>query len=218
MPKKIWFRLSQDRRDRVTDALLREFADKGYQRGSLDEVAKKADVAKGSLFQYFENKLEMFTYACFTTGERVAGALTPGLLALPATTRLFDKLEYLLRSWVRYFRDNPVDRGMLFANLFVADPTIRQDVRLPMYERYWDTAAPLLAQARENRELSQDADVQMLVTYLNMIVNTLALAPSEAGLDPAMGMYGASDEKLDDVVRRLLNPLRTQFEGGKSSL
>lgn len=45
---------------RILDAAARVFAQKGYHKASMEEIAGEADVAKGSLYYHFRNKSELF--------------------------------------------------------------------------------------------------------------------------------------------------------------
>jgi TetR/AcrR family transcriptional regulator len=62
MPHATFLNLPEEKRKRIIDAALREFAEKGYQQGSIHAITLRAGVAKGSMYQYFENKKELFFY------------------------------------------------------------------------------------------------------------------------------------------------------------
>jgi AcrR family transcriptional regulator len=48
--------LAQLRREHLLDAATRVFAEKGYHRATIRDVAKAAGVADGTIYNYFENK------------------------------------------------------------------------------------------------------------------------------------------------------------------
>ena len=47
------------KRLQIMDAAAPLFAEVGYRRASMDEVAKRANVAKGTLYLYFERKIDL---------------------------------------------------------------------------------------------------------------------------------------------------------------
>lgn len=49
-----------DRKQAILDAALEEFAARGYAATRLDDVAKRADVAKGTIYLYFADKETLF--------------------------------------------------------------------------------------------------------------------------------------------------------------
>ena len=52
--------LEQEKQDRVINAAIKEFAEKGYDKASTNEMVKEAGISKGLLFHYFQNKKQLF--------------------------------------------------------------------------------------------------------------------------------------------------------------
>ncbi|WP_223067308.1 TetR/AcrR family transcriptional regulator [Paenibacillus caui] len=63
MPKDTFFNLSEEKQDKVMRSAISEFLNQGFEKGNIGEIAKQAGVAKGSMYQYFENKKELFLYS-----------------------------------------------------------------------------------------------------------------------------------------------------------
>ncbi len=54
--------LDYEKRKRILNAALKEFADNGYDRASTNQIVKNAGIGKGMLFYYFKNKRELYYY------------------------------------------------------------------------------------------------------------------------------------------------------------
>lgn len=54
--------LASEKQDRILNAALKEFAQKGYQKASTNEIVKEAGISKGLLFHYFSNKKDMYLF------------------------------------------------------------------------------------------------------------------------------------------------------------
>jgi TetR/AcrR family transcriptional regulator len=54
--------LSQEKQERILNAALKEFAQKGYENASTNEIVKSAGISKGLLFHYFNNKKELYLF------------------------------------------------------------------------------------------------------------------------------------------------------------
>ncbi|NLY11118.1 MAG: TetR/AcrR family transcriptional regulator [Firmicutes bacterium] len=54
--------MEDDKRTKIINAALEEFAENGFQRGSTNQIAKKAGIAKGMLFYYFNTKQELYNF------------------------------------------------------------------------------------------------------------------------------------------------------------
>ena len=62
MPKATFNKLKAEKKALITKAFLREFAVKPYDEASISEVVKQLGIAKGSIYQYFEDKMDLFLY------------------------------------------------------------------------------------------------------------------------------------------------------------
>ena len=56
--------LNQDKekQDRIINAAIKEFAHKGYDLASTNEIVKEAGISKGLLFHYFGNKKQLYLF------------------------------------------------------------------------------------------------------------------------------------------------------------
>jgi AcrR family transcriptional regulator len=62
MPKQTFFNLSEDKKQVIIDTSIQEFALFDYSRASISRIVKTAGIAKGSIYQYFDNKAELYFY------------------------------------------------------------------------------------------------------------------------------------------------------------
>ncbi|WP_217586134.1 TetR/AcrR family transcriptional regulator [Lentibacillus saliphilus] len=54
--------IEPDKQQRILNAALNEFAAKGFDQASTNEIVKAAGIGKGMLFYYFKSKKELFHY------------------------------------------------------------------------------------------------------------------------------------------------------------
>ncbi|GHU80252.1 TetR family transcriptional regulator [Clostridia bacterium] len=66
MPKQTFFNLAEDKRARILEIAIEEFADKGYKMASISNIVARAGIAKGSFYQYFENKDDLYCHIIST--------------------------------------------------------------------------------------------------------------------------------------------------------
>ncbi len=57
-----FFSIALEKQERIINAALKEFARNGYDRASTNEIVKEAKISKGSLFNYFINKKELYLF------------------------------------------------------------------------------------------------------------------------------------------------------------
>ncbi|MFZ5353802.1 MAG: TetR/AcrR family transcriptional regulator [Bacillota bacterium] len=61
----IFENLSEEKRSKIIDCALAEFAEKGYEQASTNNIVKEAGISKGILFHYFKTKKDLYKYLLF---------------------------------------------------------------------------------------------------------------------------------------------------------
>jgi len=62
MPKDTFFNLPEEKRQMLVQLSMQEFAAKPYEQASVTSIVHRAGIAKGSIYQYFENKRDLYFY------------------------------------------------------------------------------------------------------------------------------------------------------------
>jgi AcrR family transcriptional regulator len=204
MPRPTWANLDAQRRERVLQAAMAEFGRNGYSGGSLNVIAREAGVAKGSLFQYFDDKFDFFAHVAEYTSLRVYAAMEP-TLTLPAPgTSFVEHFGGLVDLWIGYMAEHPLERAITAATTMELDPAVRRAVREPTLRLYAMGLRPLLEAAVASGEFRADADLDAFLSLLVLVLPHLALAPFEAGLDAALELYGTDGGLRSERARRLV--------------
>ncbi|MDT4917647.1 MAG: hypothetical protein QOH89_2347 [Pseudonocardiales bacterium] len=206
MPRPTWANLDADRRERVLHAAMAEFGRHGYSGGSLNVIARDAGVAKGSLFQYFDDKFDFFAHVAEFTSLRVYAAMEASLEP-PEHGSVVDHFGKLVELWIDYMAGHPLERAVTAATTMELDPEVRQAVREPVHRLYAKGVRPLLDAAVARGEFRADADFDALLSLLVLVLPHLALAPFEPGLDAALELYGTEGATRAARGRRLVEML-----------
>ena len=72
MPKTTFVNLDPSKRERFLDEALDEFAGHPYDQASITAIVKRLGIAKGSVYQYFDGKLDLFGHLLELARERKA--------------------------------------------------------------------------------------------------------------------------------------------------
>lgn len=91
-----WERLPEQRPGQLIEAALREFGDRGYDDTRLEDVADRAGVSKGTVYQYFQSKQALFDEVIRHTLDTALGSLTLPPSGESAANNLF---EFMERAW-----------------------------------------------------------------------------------------------------------------------
>lgn len=211
MPTVTWARVDPARRAAVVDAAEAEFGAHGFSGGSLNVIARRAGVAKGSLFQYFADKRDLYGFIADVASQRVRSYLEVRIRELDPSRPFFDFLTDLLDDWIVYFAEHPRERALHAAVSLEVDTDARVSVRTVVHRHYLEVLRPLVRDAHVRGDLRADADTDALLSLLLLIFPHLALAPYVRGMDPILGLDEPTPEQPQLAVRRLVAVLAAAF-------
>ena len=211
MPTATWERLPEARRRAVLDAAEAEFAERGFSGGSLNTIVREAGIAKGSLFQYFEDKADLYAHLAELASVRIRARMEEHIAELDWSGDFFGALGSTMLFWTGYFGEHPVDRAMTAAVNLEPEESTRTAVRVAVNRHYVEALGPLIATAKADGSLRPDADAEAFLALLMLILPHLAIAPHHAGLDPVLGLFEAGPEDVRATVARINGVFRAAF-------
>ena len=62
MPTGTFFRLPEEKRSRLMEVAWEEFSNTPYAKVSINRIIQAAQIPRGSFYQYFADKEELFLY------------------------------------------------------------------------------------------------------------------------------------------------------------
>lgn len=98
-------REQQKERTRVAifEAAKTLFATRGYEGTSMRAVAEEANVAVGTIFVHFSDKLDLLTHVLY---QDIEATLTEAFATLPSGVPALDRLHHLVLSLYGYYAGN----------------------------------------------------------------------------------------------------------------
>jgi AcrR family transcriptional regulator len=143
------------RRDAILDAALDEFSAGGFEAARLDDVAKRAGVAKGTIYLHFKDKETLFQ-------ELIRSKMTPvvGTLETAFATEL--PLRIIVDQAIEIFvREIYGTRRQQLVRLIISEgprfPALAEFYYREVLARVLAAVRQLLRRARERGELADDA-------------------------------------------------------------
>ncbi|HLQ75105.1 MAG TPA: TetR/AcrR family transcriptional regulator [Alloiococcus sp.] len=62
MPKDTFYNLSKEKRDHIIQAAMKVFSIQSFNEAAISEIIRHADISRGSFYQYFDDKLDLYKY------------------------------------------------------------------------------------------------------------------------------------------------------------
>jgi TetR/AcrR family fatty acid metabolism transcriptional regulator len=95
---------AKTRKDRIMDAALRIFAEKGFQNATITEISKDAGVSEATIYEYFGTKEDLL----FAIPEKISNAGFAEMeKILPFIKGVEGKMRAILHGYVHLYETNP---------------------------------------------------------------------------------------------------------------
>lgn len=75
MPKDTFFNLPEEKRMKIIDAAVGEFSKVHYKKVTIDNIVQRAEISKGSFYQYFSDKDDLYKHVFDQIGNQKKQAL-----------------------------------------------------------------------------------------------------------------------------------------------
>lgn len=112
------------RKNRILEAALAEFSEKGYKKASTNTIVKEAKVSKGLLFHYFISKKELYIYLYNFALETITNELYEGVNF--ADRDVLKRLSASTLQKIDSYRKHPLFVSLFENHVFVDDEEIIQ--------------------------------------------------------------------------------------------
>jgi AcrR family transcriptional regulator len=194
-------RLDPERQQAVLAAILDEAVEKGPTALSIKQVARRAGVAVGSLYQYFGNRETLLAFAvelCVRWMTDMFNLYRPMLAAMP----LREALAAYLMGGVEWGQTQAGLVQFFARAAYHGDPQLGESVVRPVADVMREITRDILAAAAARGEIRADVDLEAAAR----VVNALLIAVGDSQLLPYLNIYfQVTDEAIPP--ERLLDAL-----------
>jgi AcrR family transcriptional regulator len=185
-------RLDAARQQAVIDAILEEATEKGPASLNIKEIARRAGISVGSLYQYFPNREGLLDFAiglCVRYMTNMFDMSRPYLLAMP----LREALQAYLTVGIEWGK---TDIGLVrfFGRAaYQGDPDLAERVVRPVAAAMRKITFEMLERAVQRGEISREVDLEAG----SRLVNGLMIVVGDSQLLPYLNIYfQITDEKI----------------------
>ena len=123
MPTKTFFSLPEERRERLVREAILEFSERTYAEASASKIAERARIPKGSFYQYFEDKLDLYRWLLTEEVPRHKRAF---LSAGEPGSDFWAELERIIERGMAFLVEHP---RLARLSAAAADPSASPEVR-----------------------------------------------------------------------------------------
>jgi AcrR family transcriptional regulator len=195
----------EEKRAAILQAASQVFARKGYATAALEEVARKAGLAKGTLYLYFKDKEALYLQTVLHVLESLQADLLQQVERQPQGVQ---KLRAFASCQLAFFARNR-DTLRLFADLFTPGlANLHKRLIGPMLEKHALLIAylsRLVDEGKRQGEIRRDLESQHIALGFLGMVNQASQSLSRMGLaERALESPAEDSERVADTIMRIL--------------
>lgn len=208
MPTATFANLPADKRERLLALALAEFAANDYPSASISRIVSQAGIAKGSLYQYFADKRDLYLHLVELASQTMLAEVQADMP--PTASGFVELLRWQMSATTRAALRHPQEAALLRR----AYATNGGDPALAAQAAALRSAhlMPLIQTAHARGEIAADLDPAIVGPVLSailaevgpLVMAALSLAPAEAALAPAAQFASPAVERVYDQVMRLV--------------
>lgn len=201
------------RKNKIMEAALAIFAEKGFQDTTISEISKAANVSEGTLYEYFKTKEDLL-FAI--PGDITEKAYQNWLFVLSFIKGTESKIRAMIHGYMKLYSENPQYAALIMLQL----KSNRNFIKTEAYQRVRDVSGHLLGIIQEGidcGDFRKDTDAMLvrsmiLGTIDHLCVRWLLLGKSSdlfSVTEPLMEhiFNGIREKKVDETpVIRLVCP------------
>ncbi|MEE1320957.1 MAG: TetR/AcrR family transcriptional regulator [Acutalibacteraceae bacterium] len=153
--------IPEEKRRKILDVAVMEFANHGFENANINVIAKKAEVSVGSLYKYFDTKTDLFLTS-INYGISTLDSIIDAVAA--SDDDAMAKLERLIRIAIEYSR--------------------KSSVLIKLYNEFTGESDPELA-----KKIASDMEVTTAAAYKKAIIDGQASGEIRTDIDPGMAAF-----------------------------
>ena len=196
-------RLDPERQQAIFDAIMEEATEKGPASLNIKEIARRAGVSVGSLYQYFPDRDGLLDFAvelCTRATIAMFKEYTPMMAAMP----LKDAMSAYLMGGLEWGQTAMGLVRFFGRAAYQGDPDLAERVVRPVATVMREALQEILTQAQARGEIRPEVDI----VAATRVMNALMIAIGDSQLLPYLNTYfQVTDKKvsLERVSQALLD-------------
>lgn len=202
MPKQTFFNLSEEKRKTIINAAVDEFAEYGLENASTNRIVKNSGIAKGSFYQYFEDKEDVFMYL-LTVLEREKVEFFKGKRPPGTNMDTFQYFRWMIKTGMEFNSAYP-RLNQAVVRVLLGDGLYYGKNFASLRERTIQGLRVMIEQAIEAGEMDPSVDVDLAVMIMETWSNAISTYILSEGLKQKDIMKWVRSPKVQEKIDKLL--------------
>lgn len=199
------------RKDRIMDAALRIFAEKGFQNATITEISKEAGVSEATIYEYFGTKEDLL----FAIPEKISNeTFEKSSKVIPYIKGVEGKIRAILLFYVQLYQSNPHYSALVLLQL-MSNKRFRQTPAHAAIRRSAHVLLDCIKTGIEDGSFKKDSNPYLIRSMLMGAIEHLFIHWHMQGMPKRKTNIA---DMLDPLIEIILDGIRTKKEESGTTL
>ncbi len=198
LPFQTFYNLPEDKRKLIIEASLDEFYDYGYQKANISRIVEKTNIARGSFYQYFKDKQDLYRYIIIEVIGNLKHSYANNELKDIETMQFANIIRELFMSGIKFYCDYPKMANIAVDFTRIRDLKLKSEILGYSSSKNSDFFINLIEERKKKGEINKAIDSKVL----SHLITTLSISFSDYFVEESSQDF--HDHKLIDIVDNMI--------------
>ncbi len=188
--------ISEEKRNRIMDVAIKEFAAKGFGGTNINTIASKAGISVGSVYRYFDSKEDLFLSMVDMGYKYLDSRLWP---IIAGEGDVYEKIEKIMIQAREFSREQPEVIQIYLDSTTEGLSELSAELSRKIESISANYYRSLIAAAKENGMVTADVDDGIIAFFMDNIFIMIQYAYASSYFKERMRVYMGEDVVADDA-------------------
>ncbi len=205
LPKQTFFNLKEEKKEKIIQVAIDEFAAYDFTASSINRIVANAGISKGSFYQYFEDKMDIFLFILKNIGEEKLKYMQNNN-NLNFTGDFFDVMKSLYVAGIEFAILYPKCAKIGENMIKTTDPDVKKETINLVNSQDLSMFTTLIEDNQAKGILRKDFNKEILMKFivmLNLSITDIFISQSKHFPDSLedMGDFMKYVDELFDIIK-----------------
>ncbi len=164
--------LPEEKKKRIIDACIEEFAHNGYDKASTNNIVKKAGISKGAIFHYFGSKKNLYLYILDYVISYSAKKLNEMIGTPPAD--IFERIMNTGLAKIRLAYEEPLMYEVIYMAFMNTPEELKEEIQKRYNKLYAENMPALMKDidmSRFRKDISPKKALEVIMFLIDVLAN-----------------------------------------------
>lgn len=214
MPNRTFLGLPKMKQEKIFRSALKEFADKGYSMASTNTICKSALISKGSMYQYFSSKEDIFFYIIKKALSEIISTYKTSYLLDIENMSLKDIFIQSSMQLFEFYQKYPDHYKLYLRVSYEADAPNYKEIRRYLARYVSAITHQFINIGKKRRALREDFSSELALFFINNFLTRIVEISFMPGTEPNFKVdISTREEKirtLEEIYQFIIHGMGAQ--------